>query len=230
MKYDVILFDVDDTLMDFKMTEENALQNTFTAFGLPTGLADYGAQYKEISKILWRDLEEGRITISDLGVERFRRLFAVDQPELDANAFGQAYLENLGKEVHLIPGAVELCSRLSGCRLVVITNGFASVQTARIGASQLCHTFEELIISEQVGYKKPDREIFEYAFSKLGLTDKTKVLMVGDSLTSDIQGGNRFGIDTCWYNPLQKENHSEIQPTYEIKELGELHAIVTGEA
>lgn len=229
MRYDVILFDVDDTLMDFKMTEANALQNTFAAFGLHTGFADYGAQYKEISKVLWRDLEEGRITIGDLGVERFRRLFAVDQPELDANAFGKAYLENLGKEVHLIPGAVELCSRLTGCRLVVITNGFASVQTARIGASPLCHTFEELIISEQVGYKKPDQEIFEYAFSKLQLTDKTKVLMVGDSLTSDIQGGNRFGIDTCWYNPLQKENHSEIQPTHEIKELGELLAIVNGE-
>ncbi|WP_312108072.1 YjjG family noncanonical pyrimidine nucleotidase [Brevibacillus reuszeri] len=229
MKYDVILFDVDDTLMDFSITEENALHNTFAAFGLPHGLADYRGPYKEISKVLWRDLEEGRITIADLGVERFRRLFATSLPDMDAHAFGTAYLENLGKEVHLIPGAVELCSKLAGCRLVIITNGFASVQTARIAASPLCNTFEQLIISEQVGFKKPDPEIFEYAFSKLGLTDKKKVLMVGDSLTSDIQGGNRFGIDTCWFNPLNKENHSDILPTYQINELGELLAIVAGE-
>lgn len=226
MSYDIILFDVDDTLFDFKMTEQNALQATFLQFGLPSGLTDYGQIYKEISKGLWGDLEEGRITLAELGVERFRRLFDSVQLKVDAEAFGRAYLESLGKEVHLVPGAVELCSSLAHCRLAIITNGFASVQTARIGGSPLCDTFEHVIISEEVGCKKPDREIFENAFSKLRITEKSNVLMVGDSLTSDIQGGNNYGIDTCWFNPLQKENHTAIKPTYEIRELHEIVQIV----
>ncbi|NRR19990.1 YjjG family noncanonical pyrimidine nucleotidase [Brevibacillus sp. MS2.2] len=226
MRYQVILFDVDDTLLDFKKTEENALQKTFSQFGLATGSSDYGGVYKEISKGLWEDLEKGRITLAELGVERFRRLFKAVQLDIDAEVFGSAYLESLGKEVHLVPGAVELCNSLEDCRLVIITNGFASVQTARIAASPLCNTFEHLIISEEVGYKKPDREIFEYAFSKLQWTEKANVLMVGDSLTSDIQGGVQYGIDTCWFNPLGKENQTSIQPTYEIRELSELQEIV----
>ncbi|MFS0556068.1 YjjG family noncanonical pyrimidine nucleotidase [Brevibacillus sp. 179-C9.3 HS] len=226
MSYNIILFDVDDTLFDFKTTEEKALHKTFSQFELATGLADYGAAYKEISKGLWEDLEEGRITLAELGVERFRRLFQTTQLDVRAEDFSSAYLENLGKEVHLVPGAVELCNSLEGCRLGIITNGFASVQTSRIAASPLCDSFEHLIISEEVGYKKPDQEIFEYAFSKLQLTDKSNVLMVGDSLTSDIQGGVNYGVDTCWFNPLGKENQTNIQPTYEIRELRELQEIV----
>ncbi|MED1943759.1 MULTISPECIES: YjjG family noncanonical pyrimidine nucleotidase [Brevibacillus] len=226
MRYQVILFDVDDTLLDFKTTEENALQKTFSQFGFATGSSDYRATYKEISKGLWEDLEKGRITLAELGVERFRRLFKAVQLDIDAEVFGSAYLESLGKEVHLVPGAVELCNSLKDCRLVIITNGFASVQTTRIAASPLCNAFEHLIISEEVGYKKPDREIFEYAFSKLQWTEKASVLMVGDSLTSDIQGGAHSGIDTCWFNPLGKENQTSIQPTYEIRELSELQEIV----
>ncbi|MGG1659989.1 YjjG family noncanonical pyrimidine nucleotidase [Brevibacillus sp. NRS-1366] len=226
MKYEIILFDVDDTLFDFKRTEEKALQKTFRAHEMLTGLEEYGSTYKEISKVLWRDLEEGRITLPELGVERFRRLFATVHLDINAEAFSRTYLENLGKEIHLMPGAVELCNSLTDCRLVIITNGFSSVQTSRIAGSPLCHSFEELIISEEVGYKKPDREIFEHTFSKLQITDKANVLIVGDSLTSDIQGGNQFGIDTCWFNPDRKDNHTGIFPTYEIHELSELLTIV----
>lgn len=228
MNYEVILFDVDDTLFDFTLTEEKAFHKTFQAYALQTRVDEYRSTYKDISKVLWRDLEEGRITLSELGVERFRRLFDSLDLDLEAEAFSKTYLENLGNEVHLMPGAVELCERLSACRLVIITNGFSAVQTSRIAGSLLCHSFEQIIISEEVGYKKPDPEIFEHAFSKLQLTDKAKVLMVGDSLTSDIQGGNTFGIDTCWFNPQRKENQLGILPTYEIHELSELLAIVGG--
>lgn len=226
MKYEIILFDVDDTLFDFSMSEREALHKTFEEFGLPTGLADYEANYKEISKVLWRDLEQGLTTLSELGVERFRRLFLVHDLEINADMFNSIYLGYLGKETHLVQGAIELCDNLTDCRLAIITNGFTDVQTSRIGSSPLSNTFEHIIISEEAGFQKPEKGIFDYAFSKLHPADKSKVLIVGDSLTSDIQGGINYGIDTCWFNPHLKENNIGIQPTYEIRKLTDLIKII----
>ncbi|MFD2169595.1 YjjG family noncanonical pyrimidine nucleotidase [Tumebacillus lipolyticus] len=226
MKYEIILFDVDDTLFDFSMSEKTALQHTFLKFGMPTGLTDYHTTYKEISKILWSDLEKGNTTLSGLGVERFRRLFFEHSLEIDAAKFNSTYLGYLGKETVLVEGALELCNQLAGCRLAIITNGFTAVQKSRIGSSPLCNTFEHIIISEEVGSQKPESGIFDYAFSKLDFTDKEKVLIVGDSLTSDIQGGANYGIDTCWFNPNYEENSIGTRPTYEIHELMDLLRIL----
>ncbi|MCR8657697.1 YjjG family noncanonical pyrimidine nucleotidase [Paenibacillus endoradicis] len=228
MKYDIIMFDADDTLFDFSISQKNALHNTFTQFDLPTGLVDYEADYKEISSVLWRELEQGFITTLELGVERFRRLFLQHELAFDAQRFSDDYLINLGKESHLIEGAEQLCTQLAGCRLVIITNGFTAVQQSRIANSPLCNTFEYIITSEEAGYQKPNERIFDYVFSKLQITNKSSVLIVGDSLTSDIQGGFNYGIDTCWYNPNGKENNLAIKPTHEIRELMELVEIVEG--
>lgn len=222
MKYEVILFDVDDTLFDFGMTEKEALQKTFQAYGISTPLADYLPTYKEISSVLWRELEQGITTLPELGEQRFKRLFQALGLTIDGAAFNRDYLVNLGKEVHLTKGAVELCSHLSDYRLVIITNGFDAVQKSRIGGSPLCNSFECLVTSEEAGFQKPDKGIFDYVFSQLGMTDKSKVLIVGDSLTSDIQGGINYGIDTCWFNPHRKQNRLGIKPTYEIHDLMEL--------
>jgi len=219
MKYNVILFDVDDTLLDFPETERNALHNAFVQFGMPTGYNDYLASYKEISNGLWRDLENKMITLSELAVDRFRQLFALHHIEVDAQQFSDVYLENLGKEIHLIEGAVQLCENLQDCKLGIITNGYTKVQKSRIGNSPLRNFFEHIIISEEVGHQKPAREIFDYAFEKFGITDKSSVLMVGDSLTSDMKGGEDYGIDTCWYNPSLKENMTGVKPTYEVESL-----------
>lgn len=227
MKYETILFDVDDTLLDFGITEKEALNKAFLKFGLPTGLVDYHDSYREISNVLWQDLEQGSITLAELGVERFRRLFLKHDININAEMFNRVYLRYLGKEVHLIEGAEEVCTALSNRRLAIITNGFKEVQISRLKASPLSDMFEYLIISEEVGYPKPEKEIFDYAFSKLQITNKDNVLIVGDSLTSDIQGGNNYGIDTCWFNPYQKENNTDIIPTYEISKLAELIHILS---
>ncbi len=227
MKYEIILFDIDDTLFDFGMSEEKALHNTFKAFGLPTGWTDYRATYNEISHVLWGNLERGLTTITELGVERFKQLFQMHALDIDAHIFSAAYLDYLGQETDLMQGAVEVCDTLvDHYRLAVITNGFTKVQTSRIGNSALNNMFEQLIISEEAGFQKPESGIFDYAFSKLRATDKTKVLIVGDSLTSDIQGGINYGIDTCWFNPHLKENKVGVKPTYIIHELRDLLAFV----
>lgn len=227
-QYTTILFDIDDTLMDFRKSETAALHNTFMEHDLPTGFADYHGSYRKISQVLWQDLEHGKIAIRDLGIERFKRLFLEHQLDISAEAFSKLYLDFLGQESHLMPGADELLESLEGCTLAVITNGFGEVQKARIQNSTLSSRFEHVIISEETGYQKPHSGIFDYAFRQLGLSSKEGVLMVGDSLSSDIQGGHNYGIDTCWYNPFGKENPTAIRPTYEIRELLELREIVRG--
>lgn len=216
MPYDVLLFDLDDTLFDFEETEKHALGNTFNTFGLPNGLEAYRDTYRAISSVIWDDLEQGRITLEELKVERFRRLFAQHELQVDASHFGELYIENLGYESHMIDGVEEMISELTDYRLAILTNGFTIAQHARIAGSPLRDTFEAIIASEETGYKKPQPEIFEYTFQKLGITDPSRVLMIGDSLTSDIQGGINAGIDTCWFNPDRRENQTDIQPTYEI--------------
>ncbi len=170
-------------------------------------------------------MEQGRITLKELKTERFKRLFMHHGLDMDAEVFGQTYLNNLGKEVHLIGGVTEMLSSLTGSKLAILTNGFKDVQLARIGGSVLKNSFEAIITSEETGYQKPQAEIFEYTFNKLQLTDKSRVLMIGDSLSSDIQGGNNFGIDTCWFNPQQKINLTTAIPTYEIQNWNEFNFI-----
>lgn len=216
MPYDLYLFDLDDTLFDFAETEKHALGNTFTTFGHPNGLAEYRDSYRAISSVIWDDLEQGRITIEELKIERFRRLFAQHGLDIDAQDFGEKYVENLGHESHLIDGAEAMLASLSDYRLAILTNGFTVAQHARIAGSPLHSTFEAIIASEETGFKKPQKEIFDYTFDKLGITDRSRVLMIGDSLTSDIQGGINAGIDTCWFNRHKAVNETSVNPTYEI--------------
>lgn len=225
-KYEVILFDADDTLFDFNHSERNAFHHSFAEFGYTNALVDFRADYKEVSKVLWNDLEQGRITLQELAVERFRRLFNKTSLDLDPENFSRVYLDFLGQESHLVEGALDLCNNLVDYRLAIITNGFSAVQTARIENSPLCNAFEQIIMSEETGSQKPDKVIFDVAFSRLHMTDRSKVLIVGDSLTSDMQGGINYGIDTCWFNPHKKENHVGNKPTYEIQQLSELLKIV----
>lgn len=227
MKYDVFLFDLDDTLMDFGETEKHAFTNVFNTHGLPNALADFRDTYRAVSTVLWEDLEQGRITLAELKTERFRRLFLEHGLEMDAEQFGQMYLDYLGKEVHLIDGVTSMLQSLKGARIAVLTNGFTDVQLARIAASGLADTFEAIFTSEEIGYQKPQPEIFEHVFKQLQIKDKSRVLMIGDSLSSDIRGGNNYGIDTCWYNPKQKENNGLAKPTYEIHDWKEFQMIVT---
>ncbi|WP_025701876.1 YjjG family noncanonical pyrimidine nucleotidase [Paenibacillus forsythiae] len=230
MKYDVILFDADDTLFDYKQSESYALREAFKQFGMPEGFEDCASTYNEINRGLWRELELGLISSAVLRVERFARLFAAHGLKLDPESFSAAYLFHLGAGTgtFLIEGAAEVCKELSGCSLAVITNGIKEVQYSRIQDSPMRDAFAHIIISEEVGSQKPEPGIFDHAFAKLGLTseDKRSVLIVGDTLTSDIQGGISYGIDTCWFNPHGKSGDPGIIPTYEIKALSELMSIV----
>ena len=227
MKYEVILFDADDTLFDFKKSENNAFKNTMIQFNINYDEAYHLKVYKEINKALWDELEKGNITQKKLKTERFKRLSDKIGIKFDESKFADAYERNLANESHLYEESIFLLEDLhKNYKLVMVTNGLTHVQDKRIRKSSIAKYFENIVISEEVNASKPDPKIFEIALNSISHTDKSTVLMVGDSLTSDIQGGINFEIDTCWLNPTKILSETKIKPTYEISILMDLKKIL----
>ncbi len=227
MKYELILFDADETLFDFRKSEKYAFENSMREFNLSYN-EDYHLKiYSDINAKVWKEFEEGSISQEMLKIERFKRLsnkLGIYFNEVD---FARAYMNHLSDASFLYNESVQLIEDISkNHRLAIITNGLKEVQNKRVGKSIISNYFETIAISEELQVAKPDPKIFEITLSSINYTDKSKVLMVGDSLTSDIQGGINFGIDTCWYNPNKSTNKSKITPTYEINCLMDLKSIL----
>lgn len=227
MNYQWLLFDADGTLFDFDTAETKALATAFREFGYPYD-TQTGEIYRRINGEVWRALEQGELTPDALRTIRFERLFTAVNVPGDPIPFSAVYLRHLGQCGDLIAGADALLAQLNGrFRLALITNGLSDVQRPRLAASGLATYFETVTISDEVGAAKPDGRIFDVAFTQMGQPAKSDVLIIGDSLTSDMAGGANYGIDTCWYNPNGKTAESTLSPTYEIKHLSELTNILS---
>lgn len=229
LRYDILLMDADDTLFDFHKAEAVSLAAALTALGIEPSESVI-TLYSKINAALWREFEQGKVTKPFLQQARFARLFEQLGVEADGAAAGQLYIENLAESAFLLPGAEALCRQLvqMGCRLYLATNGISMVQHRRLEKSPLKAYITDIFVSEDVGAQKPSAEYYQYIFEKISLSDQSHTLMVGDSLTSDIAGGVRAGLDTCWYNPRHLTAEG-VQPTYAITTLEELPAIVQGE-
>lgn len=224
--YKWLLFDADGTLFDYDKAEKSALANTFEQIGYPFK-PQYLPEYRRINSQIWLDFERGKITQERLKTRRFELLFKALNIRPNLQKFSVKYLENLAKGTYLIDGAAEIVKALhERFDLAIITNGLTAVQKPRFGKSAISPYIKEIIISEEIEAAKPDRQIFEIAFEKMNHPAKKEVLIIGDSLTSDIQGGNNYGIDTCWFNPTRKTNNHVIISTFEIQALRELFDIL----
>lgn len=227
MKYEVLLFDIDETLFDFKKGENFAFLKCVDDFNLSEDKEACIKLYREINTLIWQEFEKGLITSKDLKVERFRRLLKALNIERDAKEISNTYMKYLGMSTFLFDGVEELIKELSkDYRLAIVTNGLKETQTNRISKSAIGKYFDAVIISDGIGIAKPDARIFEYALDRINYKDKSKVLMIGDSLTADIKGGINAEIDTCLYNPDKKVNDTGIKPTYEINKLEDLKNIL----
>jgi putative hydrolase of the HAD superfamily len=227
MKYEIIIFDADETLFDFKKSERDAFKNTMHEFDIEYDENHHLKIYHGINTAIWQEFEEGLITQEKLKTERFRRLSTSLNVRFDEIKFAKSYMKHLANASFLYEESIELVESLhKDYRLTIVTNGLKDVQNNRIRKSAAAKYFEDIVISEEVCVAKPDPKIFEYALNNINYTDKSKVLMVGDSLSSDIKGGINFGIDTCWYNPNKIANKTEIKPTYEIYSLMQLKDIL----
>lgn len=228
MPYRIALFDADNTLLDFTRSEREALTDCLRARGLPHDAAVI-RRYSEINDAQWKLLERGLTTRDVLRVERFAifaREFGFD---LDPVRMAADYMDALSAKAYLMEGAEALCRALYGyCRMYIITNGVARVQNERFDVTPLAPLFDGVFISEEVGSAKPDPAFFVHVASAIPGFDPAEALVIGDSLTSDIQGGINAGIDTCWFNPHGRSAPDAMPVTYTVRDLASVEAIVRG--
>lgn len=226
MSYTWLLFDADGTLFDFAKAEEHALTATLNQFAV-TPTAEHLSTYRRLNKRVWQELEQGLLQPSALSATRFSRFFAAADISANIPAFSAAYLKNLAACSELLPEAEAVVQALHAShRLIIITNGLKDVQRPRFHRSVIADCFEDIIISEEIGSAKPAAAIFDVAFARMGNPAKSDVLIIGDSLTSDIQGGCDYGIDTCWFNPAGHARSLDLDIRYEIRRLAELNKLV----
>jgi len=224
--YKTLLFDVDDTLLDFEATEKTALRLLFADQQMPF-TPELEAQYKRINQGLWKAFEEGKIERDEVVNTRFSRLFRENGLEVDGALLEKRYRGFLDEGHQLIEGAYELIMALQHhFDLYIVTNGVSRTQDKRLRDAGLHPFFIDIFVSEDTGYQKPMKEYFDFVFARIPGFSADQALIIGDSLSSDIKGGQQTSLDTCWFNPGRKSNETGVLPTYEIHRLDELYHIL----
>ncbi len=224
-QYTTLLFDADMTLFDFDAAEERAFGIVMRSTGIQYSDADF-ERYKEINKRLWEQFGRGEITKEYLQSERFFRYLDAVSPGLYAHEDGERlnsmYIEALADCSQLLPGAADLCRKLcSRYDMYIVTNGISRTQKKRFAASELAPCFKGIFVSEDAGVPKPMRGYFDYVFARIGEERRSGSVIIGDSLSSDIQGGINAGIGTIWFNP-KKAKTGDISPDYTVTSYDEL--------
>lgn len=225
--YRWLLFDADNTLFDFDAAEEHLLTRTFLHFGVEpsTALMD---RYRAINGAMWAAFNRGEISQEALVVERYRRFLEQEGIAGDPAAWNDYGLHCLARDPVLLPGAEELCRALAGrYTLALITNGVAFVQRERLERSPLRDFFgERVYISGEMGCRKPEKVYFDRVLAHLGAAEERElVLVIGDSLSSDIQGAVNAGLDSVWLSP-EEARAGAVRPTWQVPSLERLGALL----
>jgi YjjG family noncanonical pyrimidine nucleotidase len=219
MRYPTLLMDLDHTLLDSETSELAAFEHTMQVAGVsePDRYLD---PYLKINRAMWAAVERHELTPLQVRNARFERFVAEMGVDADPNVLADAFVEGLGASGELYPGAREVLDELvPSVTLALVTNGLAEVQRARIARLDIEAHFAAIVISGEVGVAKPGAPIYDLTFDALGGPPKSGVLMVGDSLSSDMAGGRNYGIATCWYNPASQPSPSNGLVTHEIADL-----------
>lgn len=226
-KFTAVLWDVDGTLLNFDYSQRYALTKCFESAGREI-TEEMIVRYAQINDSYWRRLEQGEITKQELLTGRFHTLFTeYGIRGMDVEAFRREYQEALGSVYSYVDDSRSICERLQGqVGQYVVTNGVAATQENRLRLSGLYQLMDGIFISETIGAPKPQKAFFEYCLAVVGEKDKRRILIVGDSLSSDIRGGAAAGIVTCWYRPEDAVNETDLHPDYEISNLHQIFDIL----
>lgn len=227
-KYKYLLWDVDGTILDFEVAERAAIRTLFDKFNLGECSDEMLMKYSQINKKYWQLLESGKMTKDKILVERFIEFFLYEGINADIAAeFNKEYQIALCDTIVFNDDAIDIIKhQRKTCKIIIVTNGTKVVQEKKLERSGLNDIVDNVFISELVGFEKPNIKFFEKVILEAGIKELKEALIIGDSLTSDIQGGHNIGIDTCWYNPKNEENTTLLRPTYTIKNLHELENII----
>ena len=228
--YPYLLFDADDTLLDFSRNGQRAFLLLCAKYHFPCN-PQTEALFDRFNQSMWRALEQGTITKEYLKVERFRLFLDALHRQEDPAAVNEDFMAYLGASCFLMPHAEETCRILSkNHKLYMLTNSVESVHKSRMEQSLLAPYVEASFVSESVGYEKPNRFFFDHVLSQIPGITRENCLVIGDSLTSDIQGGVNAGLPVCWYNPRGQQAPGTLPIDYTIRDLLELPALLDGSA
>lgn len=225
----VILWDVDGTLLDFKKAEYVAIKKCFEIFDLGECSDEMISRYSDINRRYWEKLERKEITKQEVLVNRFVDFFASENISTNcAEEFNKEYQLQLGETICFCDNSFELMKSLKGrVKQYAVTNGTKLAQDRKLSKSGLIDIFDGVFISEEVGCEKPGIEFFEHVWEQIGDYEQDEIMIVGDSLTSDIQGGNNAGIVCCWYNPKGMKNETDLRIDYVIDNLNNIMEILS---
>lgn len=222
----ILLFDVDDTLLDFAKSERRAITRTLSAFGIIPTEELIGA-YSEINLTCWKLIEDNKITRKQLDRMRFDILnerFAIEGR--DSAAMGACYRKELSEASYVIRGCRAMLTELSRTdRLFIVTNGAEPTQLKRLKKAGIDALFEDIFYSESIGFSKPYREFFDYVAAHIAGWDSTRAVLIGDSQTSDIAGANNAGITSVWFN-RRNEKIGGVKPDFTVKNYSGLKAVL----
>lgn len=227
-KYKYLLWDVDGTILNFELAERAAIRSLFDRFKLGDCSDEMLMYYSQINKRYWQLMESGKIKKDKMLVERFVEFFSYKGINADIAAeFNKEYQIALCDTIVFNDDAIDIIKhQKKTCKIIIVTNGTEVVQEKKLERSGINDIVDNVFISELVGFEKPNIKFFEKVILEVGIKDLKEALIIGDSLTSDIQGGHNIGIDTCWYNPKDEENTTLLSPTYTIRNLHELENII----
>ena len=225
-RYPYLLFDADNTLFDFDRADRLAFAASCAVSGLEYS-EELLQRYWVHNSACWTMFDRGEATKDFICLERFRRFFAELGIDADPAAANRTHLETLSTCAFPMEHSVEVCERLSRThRLFLITNAVAAVQRGRLERAEIKPYLEAAFISEEAGAQKPTEAYFDYVFAHIDGITRDNCLVIGDSLTSDIQGSVNYGLASCWYNPKHAPNPDGLRVDYEITDLRELYDIV----
>lgn len=225
MTYKTLLFDVDDTILDFQDTEHEALMALFAEQGLTMDL-EMKQTYQEVNHRLWQQFEQGKLSRDQVVNERFGLFFKKYGRIVDSEAMEKHYRSYLDQGHKLLGNSQLVLAELADkFDLYVVTNGVSKTQYRRLSDAKLMPYFQDIFVSEDTGYQKPMKEFFTYVFDRIPNFEQQKTVIIGDSLSSDILGGHLSGINTIWLNP-NKKVASTVLPTYEIQSLDQLPSLL----
>ena len=226
MRYSWLLFDLDNTLLDFDTGCRNAFDMLLQRLNIEAS-EDIFSRYLTINSGVWKQLEKGKIDAETLKWKRFQLFFDDLSVDRDPHEANDLFLDFLSHQVSFVPNAFELIQELRSKYLLgIITNGLQRVQRPRLEKSGLLPYFETVIISEEIGSAKPQEAYFTKTLEQIGQPDVGEILVIGDSLASDIKGGMNMGMDTCWYNGKSIPAIDGLRPTYEIRKITELYEVL----
>lgn len=223
-----ILWDVDATLLDFHAAEKTAIHKLFQQFHLGECSDAMLQRYAKINRGYWERLEKGELTRDQVLVGRFQEFFEKEKLDVSAApAFNEAYQSALGDTIVYRDDSYQIIESLRGkVKQYVVSNGTIVAQEKKLRLSGLGALMDGVFLSEELGVEKPNKEFFDKVFAQIGYLDRETVLIVGDSLTSDIRGGNNAGIRTCWYNPGHAAPLEDVHIDYEITDLHEVYDLL----